>query len=180
MENQHTIPITDGVGSIALVNGSYTVASSTLGYDNTSIYPTTQEITEDVNEYNFTIAATGTLTLHVSDDGTNIGTAIEGAKFARCDAEGNTYGEEITSDTDGNAVFNYVPFSATETAPTIYYKQTVSDGQHEFDAQLKNVVLTTQTHTIEVENPAAATRNFNFTDANYSGLPIVDGEIILS
>lgn len=180
MENQHTIPITNGVGSIELVNGSYTVASSTLGYDNTSIDPTTLEITENVNEYNFTIAATGTLTLHVSDDGTDIGIAVVGAKFARCDAEGNTYGEEITSDINGNAVFNYVPFSETEEAPTIYYKQTLSDGQHDFDTQLKNVALTTQTHIVEVANPDAATRNFNFTDANYSGLPIADGEIILS
>lgn len=173
---KHVIPITNGVGSAALTNGSYTVTSETTGYDNLTIDPGTQEITEGVNEYSFTIAATGTLTLHVSDDGTDVGIPIVGATFVRCDAEGTTYGDAITSDDDGNAVFNNVPFDAT-AAPNIYYKQTASDGQHDFDDTLKTTTLIEQTGIVEVENTEAATRNFNLTDANYSGLPIEDGSI---
>lgn len=179
MENQKTVEITNGIGSLALVNGTYAVTSSTVGYDNATILPAEQEITEGVNDYSFTIAATGSLTLHVSDDGTDIGIPIVGAKFARCDAEGTTYGDEITSDDDGNAVFNAVPF-AEEGAPVVYYKQTGSDGSHDFDNTLQNTTLTAETTTVEVMNAEAATRNFNFTDATYSGLPIADGQIILS
>lgn len=179
MNNQQIIDITNGIGSKELVNGTYTVSSSTTGYDNTSVLPAQVEIVEGTDEYSFTIAATGTLTLHVSDDGTDIGIPIEGATFVRCDSLGTTYGDEITSDSDGNAVFNSVPF-ALENAPTIYYKQTGSDGSHTFDNTLKTTTLTTDTGTVEVLNEIATTRNFNFTDANYSGLPIADGQIILS
>lgn len=180
MENQQIIPITNGVGSKELVNGTYTVSSSTLGYDDTSITPTEQEITEGINEYSFTIAATGTLTIHISDDGTDAGIPIVGAKMIRCDAEGNTYGSEIISNEDGNAVFNYVPFSAEENAPVVYYKQTSSDGSHDFNTELQNTTLSEETSTIELINEVAETRNFSFTDANYEGLPIADGQIILS
>lgn len=173
------IPITNGQGSVELVNGTYTVTSTTAGYDNTSVTPSEQEITEGVNEYSFTIAATGTLTLHVSDDGTSVGVPIEGATFIRCDASGATYGTEITSNADGEAVFNYVPF-ATENAPIIYYKQTASDGSHIYDDSLKNTTLTDETSTIEVANAEAPLRTFNFTDTNYENLPIMEGQITLS
>lgn len=180
MENEKVIPITNGVGSVELVNGTYTVSSLTTGYDNTSILPAEVEVVEGTDTYSFTIAATGTLTLHVSDDGTDVGIPVVGAKFKRCDAEGTEYGDEITSDSDGNAVFNNVPYSEGETVPVVYYKQTASDLSHDFDSSLKDTTLTAETATIEVENTPATERNFNFTDANYSGLPIADGQIILS
>ncbi len=175
---KHVVPITNGVGSLGLTNATYTVTSQTSGYDDTSITPAEQEITEGVNEYSFTIAATGTLTLHVSDDGTDAGVPVVGAKFARCDAEGNNYGEEITSNEDGNAVFNSVPFAA-ENAPSIYYKQTVSDAEHEFDSTLKTISLAEETLVVEIQNAEAVSRNFTFTDANYENLPIADGNIEL-
>lgn len=179
MGNEQIISIANGVGSIELVNGTYNVVSSTLGYNNTSINPTEIEVVEGTDNYSFTIAATGTLTLHITDNGTNGGTSVVGAKFARCDSEGNTYGDEITTDEDGNAVFNYVPF-AEENAPIIYYKQTASDGNHNFDDTLKNTTLLTDTFTIEILNSPAETRNFSLTDTNYSGLPIANGQITLS
>lgn len=178
-EGQQIIHITNGKGSKELSNGTYAVTSSTLGYDNTSITPTEQEVSDGVNEYNFTIAATGTLTIHVSDDGTDAGIPIVGAKFSRCDADGKVYGNEIVSNEEGNAIFSFVPF-AEENAPAVYYKQTASDGNHNFDVELKNIVLTTETHTIEVSNVPATERSFNFTDINYENLPIADGQVILS
>lgn len=162
-----------------MINGNYTVSSLTTGYNNASILPATLEIVEGTNDYSFTVAATGTLTIHVSDDGTDVGVPIVGAKFVRCDANGQTYGNEVVSDADGNATFAYVPF-ATENAPLVYYKQTASDGNHDFNSDLQNTTLLEQTVTIELENEIAATRNFNLTDTNYSGLPIADGQIILS
>ncbi|MGM9881828.1 MAG: hypothetical protein ACI31S_03175 [Bacilli bacterium] len=175
----HIIPITNGKGSKEMANGSYTVTTTTVGYDESSIDPASIDIEEGVNEYNFTIAATGTLTLHVSDDGSEIGVPIVGATFYRCDSEGNTYGEIVTSDDEGNAVFNYVPY-ADDGAPTIYYKQISSDGEHTFDDALQNTAMTTDTLTVEIQNSPAVERTFTVTDANYENLPIADGEITLS
>lgn len=121
MAKEHIIPITNGAGSKELADGNYTVTSSVAGYDNSSIDPSTLEIIEGVNDYSFTIEATGTLTLHVSDDGTEIGIPLVGAAFYRCDSEGNTYGEQIVSDDEGNAVFNNVPYAESD-APIIYFK----------------------------------------------------------
>lgn len=179
MENEQVIEITNGIGSKEIVNATYTVSANITGYDITSITPNEVEIVEGTDDYSFTIGATGTLTLHVSDDGTDAGIPIEGAKFVRCDADGVTHGDEITSDVDGNAVFGNVPY-AEEGAPNIYYKQTASDGSHDFDNTLKTITLTTETHTEEVLNTEAALRNFTLTDTNYTGLPIADGQILLS
>ena len=76
-------------------------------------------------------------------------------------------------------MFNNVPYSATNP-PVIYFKQLESDGEHTFDDALQSTELETTTKTVEIENPDANTRNFNLTDANYSGLPISDGNIILT
>ncbi|MBP3635892.1 MAG: hypothetical protein J6J17_05545 [Bacilli bacterium] len=179
MAKEHLIPITNGKGSKELSNGNYTVSANVNGYDNSTILPLEQEITQDINEYSFTISAAGTLTLHVSDDGTDVGVPIEGAVFYRCDSSGATYGDPITTDVDGNAIFNFVPYSDTN-APIIYFKQIQSDGEHDFNAELQNTTLDTETKTLEIMNQTAAERQINLTDANYSGLPIEEGNITLT
>ena len=172
------ITITDGTGSLDIINGSYSVTADVEGYENTSILPVSVDITEGTNTYAFTIGATGTLTLHVSEDGTSSGTPVVGATFVRTDSEGVEYGSTVTSDASGNAVFNNVPFDETN-APVIYFKQTASDGDHEFNNAVQNTTLTTATSTLEIPNQPGATRTINLTDANYSGLP-VDGQITLN
>ena len=170
-----TITITNGSGTGELINGGYTVTASVNGYDNTSIDPASITIEEGTNAYALTIAATGTLTLHVTDDGTASGNPIVGATFVRTDSQGNVYGPVITTDSNGDAVFANVPFDATN-APAIYYKQTASDGDHEFDNTVQNTTMTTSTSTVEVQNPVGATRTITLTDANYNNLP-VDGSL---
>ena len=66
---RHTIPITNGKGSIRLVNGNYKVSAVVEGYDPDSIEPKNVTIVEGTNTYTFTIKANGTLTLHVTDTG---------------------------------------------------------------------------------------------------------------
>lgn len=173
------INITDGQGSGSLINGSYTVTASATGYDDTTINPNSVSIVEGTNTYQFTIAATGTLTLHVTEDGTSTGTPIVGATFIRTDSTGNTYGSAITTDSNGDAVFNNVPYDATST-PTIYYKQTASDGDHEFSDIVQSTTLTTSTATVEIENAPGATRTITLTDANYSNLPIGTATLTLN
>lgn len=165
------VNITNGVGTESLINGTYTITAEVNGYDNTSIDPSSITVVEGTNTYPFTIAATGTLTLHVTEDGTASGTPIVGATFVRTDSSGTEYGTPITTDTQGDAVFNNVPFSSTN-APLIYYKQTASDGNHEFDNTVQNTSLTTSTQTNQIQNAVGATRTINLTDENYQNLPI--------
>ena len=166
-----TVIITDGVGTDQLINDTYTVSSEVNGYDNTSINPASIVITEGVDTYSFTIGANGTLTLHVSEDGTAGGTPIVGATFIRTDAEGNEYGSQITTDAQGNAIFENVPYAQTD-APVIYFKQLASDGNHEFSTEIQNTTMTSDTATLEITNAPGATRTIELTDANYENLPL--------
>ena len=165
------VDITNGTGTVELINDTYTVTADVPGYDNSTIDPSSITVDEGTNTYAFTISSTGTLTLHVTDTGTTSGTPIVGATFIRTDREGNEYGTVITTDEHGNAVFNNVPYDTTN-APLIYYKQTASDGDHEFDSTVQSTSLTTQTATVEIINQPGAPRTINLTDANYANLPI--------
>ena len=174
-----TVTITNGTGTAELINDTYTVTASVTGYDNNSIDPNSITVDASTNTYAFTVSATGTLTLHVSEDGTASGTPIIGATFVRTDSTGTTYGTPVTTDANGNAVFNNVPFDSTN-APLIYYKQTASDGNHEFDSTIQNTTLTTQTSMVEIINQPGATRTINLTDANYTNLPIDSAVLTLT
>lgn len=165
------IDIQNGVGTGELINDTYTVTAEVTGYDNTTIDPSSITVDAATNTYSFTISANGTLTLHVTEDGTTTGTPIVGATFVRTDSTGTEYGSIITTDSNGDAVFNNVPYAATN-APIIYYKQLTSDGNHEFDDTVKNTTLTTQTTTLEITNAPGALRTINLTDENYTNLPI--------
>ena len=173
-----TIVITNGTGSSNLINDTYAVTSDVLGYDNTSIDPSSVVVVEGTNTYSFTISATGTLTLHVTEDGTASGTPIVGATFIRTDSSGNEYGSAITTNQTGDAIFNNVPFDSTN-APTIYFKQTASDGNHEFSNAVQNTTMTTNSETLQIQNTVGALRTINLTDANYANLP-VDGSLTLT
>lgn len=173
------VDITNGTGTVELINDTYTVTAEVTGYDNSTINPSSITVDASTNTYAFTISGAGTLTLHVTDTGTTAGTPIVGATFIRTDSAGTEYGSVITTDTEGNAVFNNVPFAETG-APLIYYKQTASDGDHEFDSTVQTISLTTQTETIEVTNTPGATRTINLTDANYENLPIEAGSLTLT
>jgi len=170
------ITITNGSGTSELINDTYTVTASVNGYDNATIDPGSVTVEAGTDTYAFTIAATGTLTLHVTEDGTDTGTPIVGATFVRTDSTGNEYGTPITTNTTGDAVFNNVPFSATG-APTIYFKQTASDGDHEFDATVQSTTMTTDTAALQIENTPGAVRTINLTDLNYANLPIENGSL---
>lgn len=178
MENSQDIIITNGSGTSNVLNGTYSVTANVVGYSNTSINPSSLTIVEGTDSYELTISAEGTLTLHVTETGETTGTSVVGAKFIRCDSAGNTYDDEVVSDSSGNAVFANVPY-AESSAPEVYYKQTASDGSHNFDNSLKSITLDTETKTVEVANPLPVQKTFVLKDATYGALPI-NGSISLS
>ena len=173
-----TIVITGGTGSSNLINDTYSVTAEIPGYSNSTINPNSVSIVEGTDTYAFTVGATGTLTIHVSEDGTSTGTPVVGATFYRTDLSGTTYGSAITTDSNGDAVFDNVPFDSTN-APTIYFKQTASDGNHTFNDAVQSTTMTTDTSTVEVQNTVGASRTITLTDANYANLP-VDGSLTLT
>ena len=86
---RHTIPITNGKGSIELVTGTYNAQAVAGGYDASTLDPKSVTIIDGTPTYAFTISAKGTLTLHVTDTGDpNTGVQIIGAKFIRTDSTG--------------------------------------------------------------------------------------------
>ena len=176
---RHTIPITNGKGSIELVTGTYNAQAVAGGYDVSTLNPKSVTIVEGTDTYAFTISATGTLTLHVTDTGNpDTGVQIIGAKFIRTDSTGIIVGTEVTTNQDGNAIFNNVPF-AESGSNAIYYKQISSDGGHTFDDTVKTITMTEASETVQVTNPTAPVRNFTLMDASFPNIPITDGQIIL-
>ena len=106
---RHTIPITNGKGSIELVTGTYNATAVAGGYDPSTLSPSSITIIDETDTYAFTISAKGTLTLHVTDTGDpNTGVQIVGAKFIRTNRTGTIVGNEIITNEDGDAVFNNV------------------------------------------------------------------------
>ena len=176
---RHTIPITNGKGSIELVTGTYNATALADGYDASTLNPQSVTIIDGTDTYAFTISAKGILTLHVTDTGDpNTGVQIVGAKFIRTDSTGTIVGNEITTNEDGNAVFNNVPFAETGST-AIYYKQISSDGGHTFEDTVKSIIMTEETETVQITNPPAPVRNFTLMDASFPNIPIIDGQILL-
>ena len=176
---RHTIPITNGKGSIELVAGIYNATAIAGGYDASTLNPKSVTIIDGTDTYAFTISAKGILTLHVTDTGDpNTGIQIVGAKFIRTDSTGTIVGNEIITNDDGDAVFNNVPFAETGST-AIYYKQISSDGGHTFDDTVKSITMTEETETVQITNPPAPVRNFTLMDASFPNIPIIDGQILL-
>ena len=176
---RHTIPITNGKGSIELVAGIYNATAIAGGYDASTLNPKSVTIIDGTDTYAFTISAKGILTLHVTDTGDpNTGVQIVGAKFIRTDSTGTIVGNEIITNDNGDAVFNNVPFAETGST-AIYYKQISSDGGHTFDDTVKSITMTEETETVQITNPPAPVRNFTLMDASFPNIPIIDGQILL-
>ena len=176
MARPYSINIVDGTGTQEILEGKYSVSANISGYDNSTINPTSVEIVSGTSEYTFTVSANGTLTINVSD---GQGTNIVGATFIRTDADGNEYGSVVTTNSEGNAVLNNVPYSA-ENAPTIYFKQLSSDGDHNFTTEVKSAQLSSQAGVSNVINSIAETKTIKLTDANYEGLGVSSGTITLT
>lgn len=177
---KYEIKIENGVGTASIPNGIYSVESNTAGYLNTSVQPKQIEITASTDTYKFTLDAIATLKLHVTENGSSEGPAIVGAKFVRCDINGNIYGDEVTTDASGNAIFENLPFDSSIKAPIIYYKQILSDEFHQFDSSLQITVLESTYNVIEVTNPLPDEKTFNLSEEKYSDLPVAIGYITLT
>ncbi len=178
MATSYNISIVNGIGTEQIVNGTYSVTVDATGYDPTTLVPATETVTDERDTYPFTVAATGTLTLHVTETGAPT-IPIVGAMFRRCDSAGTQYGNPITTDSNGQAQFLNVPFAATG-APNIYFKQLISDDDHNYDEETQSTSMATVGETFEVYNEPASPKTVTLRDANYTGLPVDAATITFS
>lgn len=175
----YNVLISNGQGKVDLPNDVFSVTATATGYDGSTLNPASVTVTAGVTEYSFTISATGSLILHVTEDGTSAGTPVEGATFYRCDNNGNTYGSAFTTDSTGNATLTNIPWD-TDGNAKIYYKQTETASGHSFDSKLKEIVLTQATTTVEVENQLLVSRTIKLTEAGYDGLSVPGASMVLA
>ena len=173
---KHNVKISDGKGSIRLVEGVYNASASVPGYDSSTLTPTSVEFRDDVETYTFSISAKGVLTIHVSEEGVSGSVPVVGAKFVRANSDGGLVSQEAITDESGNAVFRNVPYSST-SKPRVYFKQLLGDDVHSFSEDLNSVEMNEENVVMEVQNPLAANRNFVLTDTNFANITIADGDL---
>lgn len=178
IKTTYDINIANGTGTEKVADGTYSAVGNFAGFDNSTLNPKSFTVRAGVTVYNLTIAAAGTLNIHVTEEGAPNGTPVEGATFVRCDETGTeTYGDPVTSDSTGVASMQYLPYGNEQT---IYYKQTATATDHEYDTTVRKFTLKKQAETAEVPNPALKQRVFNVTDRHYHGADIPSGTLILT
>ena len=178
----YQVTITNGAGSENMKAGTYAVtAASAPGYDLSSLSPATFTATAEAGTQAFTLTAEGTLTFIVNETGASGGTPITGGTIVMTDSAGTVeYGSPVTIDSNGNAVFNNVPYGDGTSPITLYFKQLTTDAGHNVHQGVVTVSMTAQTQTEYLQNTAIALQSFTLTDANYSGLPVDSASLSFS
>lgn len=178
IKTTYDISITNGTGTEKVANSTYSATGNFAGFDNSTLNPKSFTVRAGVTVYNLTIAAAGTLNIHVTEEGNPDGKPVEGATFIRCDETGTTtYGNPVTSDANGIAAMQYLPYGSGQT---VYFKQTATAQDHEYDSAVRQFTLVNQTETDEVPNPALTQRVFNITDRHYNGAAVPSGTLTLT
>ena len=97
----------------------------------TTLSPSTYTVSTSQQTGNFTISASGTLTIIFNETGLEGGTPITSGTVVMTDSTGTVqYGSEVQIDSNGTAIFNNVPYGSTQSAYTLYFKQLSSDDNH--------------------------------------------------
>ena len=171
----YNVTIINGNGSQSMNIGEYDVSAVYApGYDMDSLSPTTFSATSTGETGEFTIGATGTLTITFNETGAEGGTPITSGTVVMTDPTGEKqYGAVVEIDSNGTAVFNNVPFGSEQAGYSLYFKQLSSDKNHNAYENVFVVGMGAQTQQEYVLNTLKAVlQNFTLTDANYAGLPV--------
>ena len=172
----YNVQITNGVGSLAMKSGSYTVTASANGYSASTLSPTSYTATDSAGSGAFTLSADGVLTFIFNETGAEGGTPITSGSVVMTDSTGTIqYGSPVTISSAGVAVFNNVP-NNLDTPYTLYFKQLSSDESHNVYDEVITVGMGDVTQTEYIENTPIAAQSFTLSDANY-GFPVADATL---
>ena len=121
----YNVTIINGKGSQSMELGEYSVSAIYApGYDMTTLSPTSYSATSSPATGEFTIAATGTLTIVFNDTGAEGGSPITSGSVVMTDSTGEIqYGSVVDVDSSGTAIFNNVPFGSEQAAYTLYKQE---------------------------------------------------------
>jgi len=173
----YNVQITNGVGSQSMQSGTYDVTVEANGYEASTLSPTTFTATAAAGSENFTLCANGTLTLIFNETGAEGGTPVTGGSVVMTDAAGTTeYGSAVTIGSNGEAVFNNVPYG-DGTPYVLYFVQKATDDEHNVYDGVITVNMSAATQTQYVENLPCAVQSFTLTDQTYDGLPIANATL---
>ena len=174
---EYNINIVDGVATVELPVGNYTVSAVTVnGYKLDTLSPTSIIVTPVSAAYDLTVAADGELTIDVTDDGTSSGTPVEGSTFMRCDKDGNTIaGSEQTTNSSGEIEFDDTPYG--DRTSKIYIKNTVAPLGYALIMDILEYQPIDKNTTVELQQTATYTQTINLTDENYIGLNIENATV---
>ena len=176
----YNVTIINGNGSQTMQMGEYNVSAIYApGYDMTTLSPTTYSVNSSVTTGQFTISATGILTMVFNETGAVGGTPITSGTVVMTDATGSTqYGAVVNIDENGTAIFNNVPYGSEQSAYTLYFKQLTSDENHNIYESVFAVGMGMANQTEYIVNSLKSViQNFTLTDANYPNLPIYNAEL---
>ena len=176
---EYNVTITNGSGSQAMKAGTYdVVATSAPGYDTTSLSPTTFTASTSAGSATFTLSATGTLTFVVNETGASGGTPVESGSIVMTDSTGTTqYGSPVSIGSNGEAIFQNVPFGSASEPYSLYFKQLSTDANHNLYENVISVSMAAQTQTEYIQNTPIATQTIALTDANYANLPVASATL---
>lgn len=178
--NDYNVTIINGSGSETMIPGEYSVSAIYApGYDMATLSPTSYTAPSSTSTGNFTIAATGTLTITFNETGAAGGTPITSGTVVMTDSTGETqYGQVVEIDSNGTATFNNVPYGSDQSAYTLYFKQLTSDASHNVYENVFAVGMGAQTQQEYIINTSKEVlQNFTLTDANYANLPVYNATL---
>lgn len=166
----YNVTITDGSGSEKMLGGSYSVSVSAAGFESTSLSPTSYVVSGE-GTGNFTVSASGVLTLVFNESGAEGGTPVTSGSVIMTDSTGTVnYGSAVSIGATGQAVFNNVPYDAA--GYDLYFVQQSTDADHVIYSGVISVSMDAATKTVYVANLPLYAQTFNVTSADYSGLPV--------
>lgn len=177
-KSNHVITFANGVASnVTLPVGEYTFVPGSItipGYTNATA--TNFTITSATQTVTLQLTANGVLNVTVQGDP---GTPIVGAKLQMSNSSGTTdYGTAATTDTQGQASFNHLPYGTTENPTDLWVHQLNSDASHAPIDAPQAVSMGTTPKNIDITNQRlAANITMNASDANYPGITPISGQI---
>ena len=176
----YNVTIINGTGSQAMNPGSYSVSAVYApGYNMATLSPTNFNATSSTQTGEFTISASGTLTIVFNETGAAGGTPITSGSVVMTDATGSKeYGPVVEIGSNGTAIFNNVPYGSEQSGYTLYFKQLTSDENHNIYSDVFVVGMGGETQTEYVINTLKSVlQNFTLTDANYTNLPVYNANL---
>ncbi len=177
---EFNINITNGKGSAKIPAGSYLAVVDAPGFDNGSLLPIMVNLPNQSTTTALTISAKGTLTIIFNETGEESGQRIISGAVVMTDATGQTqYGSIVNINSNGEAVFENVPFGSIENGYELYFVQLSTDDNHRINQSAFSVVMEVSNKTHHVKNEALIEQHFTVQSVDYENMVLNNATLTL-